>query len=71
MGIYELLLTTNKIRQLAHDRASTWAITQAAIDDGMITLRQDGWRKVFAGRTTIDEVAQVTKGDITTFKPDI
>ncbi len=43
IGIYELLLTTNKIRQLAHDRASTWAITQAAVEDGMTTLRKDGW----------------------------
>jgi type II secretion system protein E len=64
MGIYELLLTTNKIRQLAHDRASTWAITQAAAEEGMTTLRVDGWRKVLSGRTTVDEVAQTTKGDI-------
>jgi type II secretion system protein E len=64
MGIYELLLTTNKIRQLAHDRASTWAITQAAAEEGMTTLRVDGWRKVISGRTTVDEVAQTTKGDI-------
>jgi type II secretion system protein E len=68
VGLYELLLTTNKIRQLAHDRASTWAITQAAIEDGMITLRKDGWRKVLAGRTSIEEVAQVTKGDITSYQ---
>ena len=30
----------------------------------MITLRQDGWRKVLKGMTTIDEVARVTAGDI-------
>jgi general secretion pathway protein E/type IV pilus assembly protein PilB len=30
----------------------------------MITLRQDGWRKVLQGITTIDEVARVTAGDI-------
>ena len=64
MGIYELLLTTNKIRQLAHDRASTWAITQAAAEEGMTTLRVDGWRKVLSGRTTVKEVAETTKGDI-------
>ena len=64
MGIYELMVTTNKVRQLAHDRASTWAITTAALEDGMISLRQDGWRKVLSGRTTVDEVAQTTKGDI-------
>jgi type II secretory ATPase GspE/PulE/Tfp pilus assembly ATPase PilB-like protein len=30
----------------------------------MKTLRQDGWRKVLAGHTTVDEVARVTAGDI-------
>ena len=34
MGIYELLLTDNNIRQLAHDRASTWQIKQAAVQAG-------------------------------------
>jgi len=67
MGIYELLLTTDRIRQLAHDRASTWEITKAGVEDGMTSLRQDGWKKVLAGRTTIEEVARTTKGDITTF----
>jgi general secretion pathway protein E/type IV pilus assembly protein PilB len=64
MGIYELLVTTNRIRQLAHDRASTWELTKAALDEGMISLRRDGWRKVISGRTTIEEVAYTTKGEI-------
>jgi general secretion pathway protein E/type IV pilus assembly protein PilB len=68
MGIYELLLTSNKIRGLAHDRASTWDITKAAVEDGMISLRQNGWEKVLAGRTTIEEIARATKGDISTFR---
>jgi len=67
MGIYELLLTTDRIRQLAHDRASTWEMTKAGVEEGMTSLRQDGWKKVLAGRTTIEEVARTTKGDITTF----
>lgn len=67
MGIYELLLTTDRIRQLAHDRASTWEITKAGVEEGMVSLRQDGWKKVLAGRTTIEEVARTTKGDITSF----
>jgi general secretion pathway protein E/type IV pilus assembly protein PilB len=71
MGIYELLVTTNKIRQLAHDRASTWSITLAAREQGMRTLREDGWRKVLAGRTTIEEVARATKGDISVMKQQI
>ena len=61
-GIYELLVTTEPIRQLAHDRASTWAIQQAAERDGMVTIRQDGWRKVLTGRTTVDEIIRGTKG---------
>jgi len=63
LGLYELLLTDNNIRQLAHDRASTWLIKKAAMEQGMITLREDGWRKVMDGRTTIDEVLRITKGD--------
>jgi general secretion pathway protein E/type IV pilus assembly protein PilB len=62
-GIFELCVTTDSVRQLAHDRSSSWAIRQAARADGMMTLRQDAWLKVFHGLTTIDEVVRVTKGD--------
>jgi general secretion pathway protein E/type IV pilus assembly protein PilB len=64
VGLYELLVTTEKIRELAHERSSTWNIAQAAVQEGMRSLRQDGWIKVLAGRTTVDEVARVTKGNI-------
>jgi general secretion pathway protein E/type IV pilus assembly protein PilB len=63
MGIYELLVSTEKIRKLAHDRASTWDIRRTAIEEGMVTLRQDGWKKALDGRTSVDEVLRVTKGD--------
>ena len=63
VGIYELLATSEKIRELAHDRCSSWEIRKAAIGEGMITLRQDGWRKVLAGVTSVDEVVRVTKSD--------
>ena len=63
MGIYELLVTTESVRQLAHDRASSWKLKQAAMNDGMRTLRMDGWNKVLAGRTTVEEVMRVTKSD--------
>jgi len=61
LGLFELLLTTEEIRQLSHDRASSWAIEDAAIARGMLTLRQDGWRKVLDGRTSLEEVLRVTK----------
>ena len=63
MGIYELLVTTDDLRQMAHDRVSTWEIKKAAMDGGMKTLRDDGWLKVLEGKTSVDEVLRITKGD--------
>jgi general secretion pathway protein E len=63
MGIYELMVTTDEIRQLAHDRASSWKIKQAAVELGMDTLRVDGWRKVLRGETSVEEVLKATTGD--------
>ncbi len=63
MGIYELLVTTESIRQLAHDRVSSFEIKKAGIAAGMRTLRMDAWRKAFEGTTSTDEVMRVTKND--------
>jgi len=63
VGLFELLVTTERIRRLAHDHANTWAIQEAAIAEGMRTLRQSGWKKVLSGLTTVDEVVRVTKGN--------
>ena len=68
LGIYELLISTDEVRQLAHDRASSWKIKQAAVNHGMRTLREDGWTKVLRGETTVAEVLRVTKGDRTISK---
>jgi general secretion pathway protein E len=63
IGLFELLPSSDEIRRLAHDRSSSWTIEQAAVRLGMRTLRDDGWRKVLSGRTTIDEVLRVTKAN--------
>lgn len=65
LGVYELLVTTDNLRQLAHDKASTWEIKKAALREGMKTLRDDGWLKVMDGQTSIEEVLRITKGDRT------
>ena len=62
-GIYELLVANEEIRAIADRRGSTWEVKQAAIKNGMKTLRQDAYRKTIEGTTTLDEVARVTKGD--------
>ena len=64
VGIYELMLTTDEVRQLAHDNASTWKLRKQAIANGMRTLRGDGWKKVIKGMSTVDEVLRVSKGDL-------
>lgn len=62
-GIHELLLTTEAIRELTVNRANASAIRNQGLKEGMVTLRRDGWRKVLAGHTTIDEVARTTAMD--------
>jgi type II secretory ATPase GspE/PulE/Tfp pilus assembly ATPase PilB-like protein len=61
MGIYELLFMDESLRPLVISRATASAIAQKAMSRGMHTLRNDGWKKVKAGQTTIDEVLRVTQ----------
>ena len=63
-GIHELLVSNDLIRELIVQRVNAGVIRHEALKAGMITLRQDGWRKVLNGTTTIDEVARTTAGDI-------
>ncbi len=63
LGIYELLMANDSLRQLASERQPSTVIKQAAVALGMRTLRQDGWQKVLEGVTTIAEVLRVTKAD--------
>ena len=63
MGVYELLVANEEIRELAHDRRSSWDVKQAAMRGGMRTLRDDGWIKAMRGETSADEVLRITKSD--------
>jgi general secretion pathway protein E/type IV pilus assembly protein PilB len=63
-GIHELMVTNDTVRELIVNRVNAGVIRHEAMKSGMKTLRQDGWRKVLAGHTTVDEVARVTAGDI-------
>jgi len=60
-GIHELLLVTDTIRPLVMNRAPASTLAARAMEGGMRTLRQDGWRKVKAGVTTLEEVLRVTQ----------
>src|SRR5262245_11468045 len=61
LGIFELLMMTSKIRELAFQGASTQDIRKEALKGGMSTLYDDGIRKVLEGITTIEEVFRVAK----------
>jgi len=64
-GIYELLVNNDKLKDMIVQRVNAGVIRNEAIKNGaMRTLRQDGWRKVQLGQTTIEEVARTTAGDI-------
>ncbi|MDH5458991.1 MAG: ATPase, T2SS/T4P/T4SS family, partial [Nitrospinota bacterium] len=59
-GIYELLVVDDDIRKLILAHASTQEIRECAMKSGMKTLRQDGWRKIVEGVTTVEEIIRVT-----------
>jgi type II secretory ATPase GspE/PulE/Tfp pilus assembly ATPase PilB-like protein len=61
MGIYELMFMDEEIRSLILGRAAASTIAQKAMANGMRTLRSDGWIKVRATQTTIEEVLRVTQ----------
>jgi general secretion pathway protein E/type IV pilus assembly protein PilB len=61
LAIYELLLLNEQLRPLILNRSSSTTIAQRAMEQGMRTLRVDGWNKVKAGITTIEEVLRVTQ----------
>src|SRR5881392_2890894 len=59
-GIYELMKITDPLRELINERGPTVVLKQKAVELGMVTLRQDGLRSIFAGDTTIEEVLRYT-----------
>jgi len=62
-GIFEILPVNDDVRPLIIAHASASDIKAEALKHGMRTLREDGWDKVLAGITTIDEILRVTEDD--------
>jgi len=59
-GIYEWLPMTEAFRAEILTNSSALALRQQAISDGMVTLRDAGWRAVLEGATSVDEVLRCT-----------
>jgi general secretion pathway protein E/type IV pilus assembly protein PilB len=64
LGLFELLINSDALRELVIRRENSMRLRQVALQEGMVTLRKDGWRKVLAGMTTLEEVCRVTAGDV-------
>lgn len=59
-GLYEVMDVTIGIQELITSRATTANIQRKAVEEGMITMRQDGYLKALQGITTLEEVNRVT-----------
>ena len=59
-GLYEVMDVSEEIQQLIVSRATSAEIQRKAIEQGMITMRQDGYLKALQGITTLEEVNRVT-----------
>lgn len=62
-GVFEFMAVTEPVRDLILQRASAGEIRKLAQADGMRSLREDGWRLVLEGRTTVEEVLRVSKDE--------
>jgi len=61
IAIYEVMPISEKISKLIVEKASAGAIQKQAMEEGMLTMKQDGYAKVLEGITTIDEVLRVAE----------
>jgi len=63
LAIYEICVVTEALKKMIMQKRDGGELKQCAIAEGMETLRQDGFRRVGQGKTTIEEVVRVTQTD--------
>jgi type IV pilus assembly protein PilB len=64
VGLYELLVLDDHLRDLIASNPNVTEFRRICCERGMVTLREDGFRKVSEGRTTVEEVLRVTEATI-------
>ena len=64
LGIFELMPVKETLRTMIVERASAADLRKAAVRSGMRSLRDDGWRLIRAGKTTLEEVLRATKEEL-------
>jgi general secretion pathway protein E len=63
LGIFEMMVVTDEIRSRILENTSAQELRKLAAKQGMRSLRDDGFRHLHEGRTTIEEILRVTKDD--------
>ena len=61
LGIFEVFVVTDAVRELILARAPSAVVFRQARDEGMLTLREDGWRKIVLGITSVEEIIRETQ----------
>ncbi|MCE9591363.1 MAG: Flp pilus assembly complex ATPase component TadA [Planctomycetes bacterium] len=64
VGLYELLLLDDMLRDKIASNPSVTDLRRVCVERGMVTLREDGFKKVGQGITTVEEVLRVTESTI-------
>ncbi|MGE9297377.1 MAG: GspE/PulE family protein [Puniceicoccales bacterium] len=64
MGIFEFFVVSEEVQQMIYEGRNLVELRSKAREAGMRSMREDGFRKVSAGMTTIEEVLHVTVGDM-------
>jgi type II secretory ATPase GspE/PulE/Tfp pilus assembly ATPase PilB-like protein len=64
IGIFEMMVVTDEVRSLILENASAPELRKVAVTQGMRSLRDDGFRHLGDGRTTVEEVLRVTKDEL-------
>jgi type II secretion system protein E len=63
IGIFEMMIVTDEIRSLILENTSAQELRKVATRQGMKSLRDDGFRQLHSGRTTVQEILRVTKDE--------
>lgn len=59
MAIHEVMRVTEEVERHAVSHSSSAEIARTALEQGMVALRDDGWKKVLLGQTSIEEILRV------------
>jgi general secretion pathway protein E len=63
-ALFEICMVTPALQEMISQNRATELLRTKALQEGMVPLRQDGWNRVIAGTTTVEEVVRVTAADL-------